>query len=394
MYSLAKADSSSYSRTTLTHKLTQLSTTKYSQTTIQDLRQIVQNPMQTAKNWDVILPSKNFLDKLSKNNIIDPNADQNDFIICLAYGGKNHSRFFDNLESDNPSRDTFFKTTETDGIDWVLYQIINNRLYKIKTILSCKPGSQAIFTGSIFDHAGDAFALVTIAFSKQKLIRDNGDLIPLQKQYLYKLLESGNFEMCKRRNGTKIESKPYCNKPFDWRDPNPVLSFISKPDDTIYFVGCGSDKNNKPCISNGKIIFSEGNNQIIRKLQPTTNLPDILFENQPLKTKYLECPQKIILTKSEVLLCSAGLDYNGTILHLMVGYIKNKWSERWQLINGTGIIKTNYPLGFGLYAAKYKIINNELVAIGWNSGPTGLPHSQSPYLSVRINEDLGTVELG
>lgn len=370
-----------------------LPSNKYSQTTIQDLRQVVENPNQTAKNWDVIIPSKNFLNRLSKKNIIDPNTDHNDFIICLAYGGKNHNHFFDNLESETPNREMFFKTTETDGINWVLYQIINNRLYKIKTILSCKPGTQAVFTGSIFDHSNDAFALVTIAFSKQKLVRKNGDSIPLQKQYLYKLSETGNFEICKRQNGTKIESKPYCNKPFDWRDPNPVLNFENSTVNTIKFVGCGSDKHNNPCISNGKISFSEIRNPIIRKLKPTSNLPNIIFENQPLKTVYFECPQKIILNQSEVLLCSAGLDYKGKVLHFMVGFIKKKVSRNWQLVNGTGIIKTNYPLGFELYAAKYKIIDSHLVVVGWNSGPTGLPHSQSPYLKVNVDEELRTVEL-
>ncbi len=370
-----------------------MTTTKYSQTTIQDLRKIVQNPHQTAKNWDVILPSKNFLEKLSRNNIIDPNACHNDFIICLAYGGKHHSRFFENLESQTPSRDMFFKTTETDGINWVLYQIINERLYKIKTVLCCKPNQNAVFTGSIFDHASDTFAMVTIAFSRQKLTRENGDTIPLQKQYLYKLSNQGNFEICKRKNGSKIESKPYCNKPFDWRDPNPALSFEPNNSNIISFVGCGSDKHNKPCISNGKITFGETQNPIIRRLKPTTNLPNIIYENQELKTIYLECPQKIILTKSEVLLCSAGLDYNGKIMHFMVGYIRKKGIEKWQLVNNTGIIKTNYPFGFELYAAKFRIIDNDLVAIGWNAGPSGLPHSQSPFLKVKIDEELRTVQL-
>jgi hypothetical protein len=385
-----------------------LSTFELSQTTIQDIRKTVFNPKQIAKNWDVILPSKNFLDIAAKIELIDSQISHEDFIICLAYGGKNNVGFFGNLESENPDRTSFFKTTETDGIDWVLYQRVDGKLKKIKTILRCKPSQNAVFTGSIFDHGEDVFALVTIAFSRKKLTRFNGDSIPLQKQYLYKLSSKGNFEICRRQNGTKLESKPYCKQPFDWRDPNPVLWFQANKDssnsveklnaknnnsDYIYFVSCGSDKDNNPCISNGKITFAPYKNPIIRKLKPTTNLPDIIYNGQSVKTIYMECPQKVILTKSEVLICSAGVDYNGKILHFMVGYIKNKSAKKWQLVNVTGIIQTNYPVGFELYAAKLKIINNQLVAIGWNAGPSGLPHSQSPYMKVEIDEKLRTIEL-
>jgi hypothetical protein len=380
-----------------------LSTIEFSQTTIQDIRKSIFNPKQIAKNWDVILPSKKFLDITAKIGLIDTEALHEDFIICLAYGGNNHSGFFGNLESESPDRTAFFKTTETDGINWVLYQKIDGRLKKIKTILRCKPSQNAVFTGSIFDRGEDVFALVTIAFSKKKLMRVNGDSIPVQKQYLYKLSTEGNFEICRRQDGTKLESKPYCKKPFDWRDPNPVLSFQTSKiksknydgasGDCIYFVGCGSDKNNNPCISNGKITFSPNQNPVIRKLKPTTNLPEVIYSNQSVKTIYLECPQKVILSKSEVLICSAGVNYNDKVLHFMIGYIKTKSAKKWQLVNGTGIIHIDYPLGFELYAAKLKIITNKLVAIGWNAGPSGLPHSQSPYMNVEINERLKTIRL-
>jgi hypothetical protein len=134
-------------------------------------------------------------------------------------------------------------------------------------------------------------------------------------------------------------------------------------------------------------------NPIIRKLKPTTNLPEVIYNNHSVKTIYLECPQKVILSKSEVLICSAGVNYNDKVLHFMIGYIKTKSAKKWQLVNGTGIIQTDYPLGFELYAAKLKIINNQLVAIGWNAGPSGLPHSQSPYMNVEINEKLKTIRL-
>jgi hypothetical protein len=391
-----------------TQLLTKLSTIELSQTTIQDVRKNLFNPKQIAKNWDVILPSKNFLDTAANIGLINNQTSQDDFIICLAYGGNNHMGFFGNLESETPNRSAFFKTTETDGIDWVLYQRTDGKLNKIKTILRCKPSQNAVFTGSIFDHGDDVFALVTIAYSRKKLIRTNGDSIPLQKQYLYKFSDEGHFEICRRKNGTKLESKPYCKQPFDWRDPNPVLNFQSSKIETnsiqvltntkdnsnhIYFVSCGSDKDNNPCISNGKITFNPCKNPIIRKLKPTTNLPEIIYNKESVKTLYLECPQKVILEKSEVLICSAGVNYHNKILHFMVGYIKTTTTKKWQLVNDNGIIQTDYPLGFELYAAKLKIIKNQLVAIGWNAGPSGLPHSQSPYMKVEIDEELKTIKL-
>jgi hypothetical protein len=371
-----------------------LTSTKYSQTTVQDPRKTINNPNQTAKNWDVILPSNNFLNKLAASDIIDPNSDLSDFIICLSYGGNHHTNFFGNLESIAPSRAAFFKTTETDGIDWVLYQRINGRLYKIKTVLRCKPNQNAIFTGSIFDHEEDVFALVTVAFSKKKLMRIDGDTIPVQKQFLYKLNEKGDFVACKNKSGKKIESKPYCKNPFDWRDPNPVLNLMKvNTGNKVSFVGCGSDEFNRPCISNGTITFVTGKNPVIRKLKPTNNLPQLIFQNQPVITKYLECPQKIILPDCEVLFCSVGVDFNGNSKHFLAGYIKNNKEKIWSLVNGTGVVSTNYTDGFQLYAPKFKMINNSIKAVGWNAGPSGLPHSQSPYLDVIINGALKTVVL-
>ena len=368
-------------------------TKQHSQTTIQDLRKLIQNPKQTAKNWDVILPSKNFLDICARIDIIDNRSPYEDFIICLAYGGKNPIAFFDNLESETPDRQTFFKTTETDGINWVLYQRINGRLYKIKTILRCKPGKNAIFTGSIFDYGDDVFALVTIAFSNKKLNRGSGETIPLQKQYLYKLSPDGNFEICRTKKGLKLESKPYCKKPLDWRDPNPVLNLKSKSNDSLYFVSCGSDKDNKPCISNGKITFREGRPPIIRRLKATTNLPNIVYNGETVETIYLECPQKIILKETEIIICSVGAIYSNTVVHFMAGYIKKIGTKKWNLVNQTGVIETNYPSGYNLYAAKVKILDNQLLAIGWNAGPSGLPHSQSPYMKLEIDEYLHTAKL-